>query len=93
PSPKMSIDIDKTIAENRKRKPGSIGRRIRLCGVLRRPLSQRERGENGTGRVRGAFEGRALANQVDPRISQRIRCRLLKIGGVKAAPPPENSFL
>jgi hypothetical protein len=26
----MSIDIDKMIAENRKRKPGSIGRRIRL---------------------------------------------------------------
>ncbi len=58
PSPKTSIDIDNTIAANRKRKPGSMDAEFRLrediAGYLQRPLSRRERGDDRTGRVRDA---------------------------------------
>ncbi len=45
PSPKIRIDIDNTIAANRKRKPGSMDARFRLRRV-RRSLSHRERGDD-----------------------------------------------
>ena len=46
PNPKIRIDIDRTIAANKKTKAGEHGRQVPLRGSVRRPLSYRERGED-----------------------------------------------
>ena len=64
PSPKTRIDIDNTMAANRKRKPGSMeagsafGDILQNIwrNILQRPLSHRERGDHNTGRVRDAAD-------------------------------------
>src|ERR1700712_1276369 len=44
PSPKIRIDIDNTIAENRKRKPGSMNANSAFAGCAK-AVEHRERGE------------------------------------------------
>ena len=71
PSPKTSTEIDKTIATNKNRKPGSMERLIPPArGYLRRLSSVGERGDHRIGRVRDASDN-ASAQQI--RLIQEYR--------------------
>ena len=80
PSPKTRIDIDNTIAENRKRKPGSMNANSAFAGCAK-AIEHRERGDHQNWpRPRRIGHRRRAANQADFRIPQRLRRHLLKIG-------------
>ena len=68
PSPNTRIDIERTIAVNRKRKPGSMDASSAFGGSLRGPLRPRERGDH----CLTDSHVRIAANQADLRVSQRF---------------------
>ena len=82
PSPKFRIDIDRTIAVNRKRKPGSMDLSSTLLDRWRVIDCQ----GNAVTTVWPVREARVRANQADLRVSQRPAAFCCKICGLSRSP-------
>ena len=70
PNPKTSIDIDNTIAANRKRKPGSMDASSAFAGFFAKAFEQRERGDDKIAAFATRRHRQRAANQADFRIPQ-----------------------